>query len=151
MRRCTAFVGMYRHCDAAGQVALVAPALLLVLLGGFAALSVDMGSYVRIRQQVENAVDAAALAGAQGLPDNSTTAIDLARQYASRNGHNPDDASLPLDKRPGLSISFRCIVGDRNRDSSPDAGTYPPSAPRLTRACSGVKTVSASAPVISAW
>src|SRR5439155_7534751 len=113
------FVRPYR--GAKGQVALFAPVLLTAFIGGFAALAVDMGGYVRGRQQVENAVDAAALAGAQKLPDDGTTALDLARQYARDNGHDPNDSSVPPDKRPGLNISFRCIVGDRNHDGSPDA------------------------------
>jgi hypothetical protein len=100
--------------DAPGQVLLLVAASLVALIG-FAALSVDIGTYVRARQQVENAVDAAALAGAQVLPDNGTEAENLARQYAVRNGLDPADANVEL------TISFRCIVGDHDGDGEPDA------------------------------
>ena len=63
------FVRPYR--GAKGQVALFAPVLLTAFIGGFAALAVDMGGYVRGRQQVENAVDAAALAGAGNADDDA--------------------------------------------------------------------------------
>ncbi len=63
----------------------------LVALLGATALSVDVGYLYVVRAQLQNAVDAAALAGAQGLlaqPGNYTAdgaAVRLAIEYAARN------------------------------------------------------------------
>ncbi len=79
----------------------------VVMLLGAVGLAVDLGYVFTFRNQIQNAVDAAALAGAQGLladPGNFSEngrAKQLAIEYAARNmvGHRP----LRLD--PG-EISF---------------------------------------------
>ena len=78
--------------------ALVLGALLMVILLGFTALSVDVGFYLRQRSTVQHAVDAAVLAGAQALPDDAVAAEQLARDYAEKNGLDPDT----------LDITFEC-------------------------------------------
>lgn len=78
--------------------ALVLGVLALVVLIGFTALSVDVGFFLRHRALVQQAADAAALAGSQALPDDPVAAEQIAREYAEKNGVDPDT----------LDISFRC-------------------------------------------
>src|SRR3990172_6628817 len=78
--------------------ALILGALALVVLFGFTALSVDVGFFLRHRAVVQQAVDAAALAGAQALPDDRVLAEQLARDFAQKNGVDPAT----------VQVSFRC-------------------------------------------
>lgn len=91
-----------------GQI-LVITALLLVVLLGMVALVVDVGRFQRERGQVQNVVDASALAAAAELPDDAALAQTLAGQYALAN-----DADITSN------ISFRCVVGDRDSNGLPD-------------------------------
>jgi Flp pilus assembly protein TadG len=66
--------------------AFVFVAFMLVFLVGMAAIVVDAGFWYREDRQLQTAVDAAALAGAQDLPEE-TTAESVARdEYAPQNG-----------------------------------------------------------------
>ena len=67
-----------------GQATVITVVFLVVLLG-MAALVLDVGSWYRAKRSTQSTADAAALAGAQSLPD-TTTAKTLAQQYASKNG-----------------------------------------------------------------
>jgi Flp pilus assembly protein TadG len=60
-------------------------ALSMVVLCGFCALGVDYGRAVLVRNQLQRACDAAALAGARYLPDNPEDAKDSAVAYAWMN------------------------------------------------------------------
>ncbi len=60
--------------------ALALFALFLFIFLGFTALSIDVGRYVWARTQMQAAVDAAALAGAQSMPNTSDT-LAKATQY----------------------------------------------------------------------
>jgi hypothetical protein len=67
-----------------GQViALVA--ICLVVLLGFAALAIDVGNAYFSQRKLQASADAAALAGAQGLP-NGDHAVALAQQYSGDSG-----------------------------------------------------------------
>jgi Flp pilus assembly protein TadG len=76
--------------------ALVFSVLLLASLLGAAALAIDAGSWFRTRRQDQTVVDAAALAGAQALPDDPSQAVTLALNYAKKNGVTlaPADVSI---------------------------------------------------------
>lgn len=63
----------------------------MVTLMGFAALVTDVGMLTLNKLRLSNAVDAAALAGAHELPYNTSLAKNVARDYAARNGFNPDE------------------------------------------------------------
>ena len=91
--------------------------LLLVVLLGFVAMVVDVGMFLHERQNVQNMVDAAALAGAQNLPDDSSGALAAAQQYAQLNESGGSPASV--------SVTFRCLVGDRDGNGQPDASDIP--------------------------
>ena len=60
----------------------------LIVLLGFAGLVIDGGSLYMTKSRLQNAADAAALAGAQSLPDGGTAA-NIAVTYAGRNGMIP--------------------------------------------------------------
>lgn len=66
---------------------LVIFALMIVGLMGSAALVTDLGTVYFQKTDMQNCADAAALAGAQDLPDNNT-AISKAVEFAGRNGLN---------------------------------------------------------------
>jgi hypothetical protein len=91
--------------------------LFLVVVIGFTSLALDIGIFLHERQRVQNAVDAAALAGAQELPDQGTNATSVAQQWAVSN-----DSDLTA---AGVDISFRCIIGDRDGNTLPDLTDIP--------------------------
>lgn len=117
-----------------GQI-LVLFTLMIVVILGFAALVIDLGMLRNQNQNLWNALDAGALAGAMNLPDSSTAANATALQYADTN--YPGD--LPNSR---LNVTFYCLIGDRNNDGQPDMsdipmtcnpGTVPASAWRCAR------------------
>lgn len=68
-----------------GQAAIIVALAMAVLLG-FAALSVDVGYFMWEKRALQNAADAAALAGALELPESPYWAEEAAQGYAYRNG-----------------------------------------------------------------
>ena len=71
--------------QSSGQ-AYVLTILFLVVLLGMAAAVLDVGSWYRAQRALQATVDAAALAGAQKLPDSTSQASALANDYAAKNG-----------------------------------------------------------------
>jgi hypothetical protein len=80
-----------------GQV-LVLFAFMIVILLLFVMMVVDVGFVALEKRNTQNALDAAALAGAQELPDDPVLAEQLALQYAEENGLDPDE----------LTVAFSC-------------------------------------------
>jgi secretion/DNA translocation related TadE-like protein len=76
---------MTRFRSEQGQSGILAVVFLTVLLG-MAALVVDVGSWYYAQRSAQSAADAAALAGAQALPQDTLLASDWASDYAGRNG-----------------------------------------------------------------
>lgn len=68
-----------------GQV-LAFTALSMTTLVAMAALVLDVGSWFRAKRQLQATADAAALAGAQALPDSPSNAQAQALTYANKNG-----------------------------------------------------------------
>jgi Flp pilus assembly protein TadG len=68
-----------------GQATVLTLIFLAVLLG-MAAMVLDVGSWYRADRGTQSTADAAALAGAQALPENPAQARTLALQYAAKNG-----------------------------------------------------------------
>jgi hypothetical protein len=58
----------------------------MVMCCGMAALVLDVGNWFRDKRRLQGTTDAAALAGAQMLPDDATGARNLALSYANQNG-----------------------------------------------------------------
>lgn len=90
-----------------GQV-LVMVALLLGVLLAFAALVIDVGYFYAEKRQLQTAVDAAALAGAQELPD-VTIAKSVAVDYAEKNKLN---APVVTPQYSGDPLKLK-VVGTR--------------------------------------
>ncbi|MGH3029244.1 MAG: pilus assembly protein TadG-related protein [Gaiellaceae bacterium] len=76
-----------------GQVAVLTVLFLVVLLGMCAAV-LDVGSWYRADRALQSTVDAAALAGAQALPDDPAFANSLALEYAEKNGGGGESVSI---------------------------------------------------------
>ena len=68
-----------------GQAAALTVLFLTVLLASAAAV-IDVGSWFREDRDTQRVADAAALAGAQALPESQGTARSLAIQYGGKNG-----------------------------------------------------------------
>jgi putative Flp pilus-assembly TadE/G-like protein len=76
---------MTRHERSCGQAYVLTIVFLVVLLG-MAAAVLDVGSWYRADRALQSTVDAAALAGAQALPEDPAEADALASEYAAKNG-----------------------------------------------------------------
>ncbi|HYX76791.1 MAG TPA: pilus assembly protein TadG-related protein [Gaiellaceae bacterium] len=66
--------------------AMVLTVVFLVVLLGMCAMVLDVGSWYRADRDTQSTADAAALAGAQALPEDPAKATQLAQQYADKNG-----------------------------------------------------------------
>jgi hypothetical protein len=73
--------------------AMIVYTFMFVAMLGMAAVAVDTGSVAVQRQKLQKAVDAAALAAAQYLPDTGA-ARNAAKRYAELNGFSPEDISV---------------------------------------------------------
>jgi Flp pilus assembly protein TadG len=73
---------------------LVLAALAMVVILGFAAMAIDVGLFLHERRELQNAADAAALAGVQELPSSSAEAEARAQEWAINNGVNLAEGEL---------------------------------------------------------
>jgi Flp pilus assembly protein TadG len=89
--------------------ALVLGVLLMAAMLGCAALVLDVGSWFRDKRQLQSTADAAALAGAQSLPQDPGGATTLAVQYANANGGGVTAANVTISSvlSPNDTISVR--------------------------------------------
>lgn len=101
----------------ADERAIVAPvtALSLVILLGFSSLVVDGGLLFHQRRVLQNAADAAALAGAHELPRNPSQARVIAEDYVLINGATLEEiASVEVttvfNPNDGLRVTLRRTV-----------------------------------------
>ncbi|MGH3001859.1 MAG: pilus assembly protein TadG-related protein [Gaiellaceae bacterium] len=79
--------------DEAGQVTVMA-ALFMIVVIGMTAFVVDVGSWFRAQRATQSTVDAAALAGAQALPQDPAKAAALAIAYGNDNGGGVAGANI---------------------------------------------------------
>jgi hypothetical protein len=86
-----------------GQATVLALVFLMVLLG-MAALVLDLGSWYRADRDTQSTADAAALAGAQALPGDTSQASSLASGYASKNGGGLDGVAISSSIAPDDTI-----------------------------------------------
>ncbi len=75
---------------------LIMVALCLTVLLGFVAIAVDYGYLAYQKRQLQNAADAAALAGAYELP-NKTFVHSEAREFAKKNAKELSDENISID------------------------------------------------------
>jgi len=76
--------------------ALVLTAVAMVMVCGMAALVLDVGNWFRDKRRLQGTADAAALAGAQALPDDPAGAKDQALNYANQNGGDVAGANIVI-------------------------------------------------------
>ncbi|MBY0547906.1 MAG: hypothetical protein K2W95_11460 [Candidatus Obscuribacterales bacterium] len=77
---------------------LIIPVILMALM--FGSMAMDVSHVVSVRQELQSAVDAAAMAGAQSLSTDSQSVERHAREVCRLNyadGTSVDDASTPMD------------------------------------------------------
>lgn len=79
-----------------GQV-MILFAIGLAVLMGFVAMAVDVGAATATKAKMQSAADAAALAGAQELPESPSQAVTYAQTYAAANGINLSDMSISIE------------------------------------------------------
>jgi hypothetical protein len=92
-----------RRHDEAGQVLPLLLCGVLVVMLGCAAFAIDVGRAYYAKRQLQASVDAAALAGAQNLPDPAS-AMALAGEYGP-SGKNPPGGVENVQ----VSMSTRCL------------------------------------------
>jgi hypothetical protein len=81
--------------DERGQ-AIVLMTLSLVVIMGMATLVLDVGSWYHTKRRLQGTADAAALAGAQLLPNDSSGAQSQALTYANKNGGDVAGANITV-------------------------------------------------------
>src|SRR4249920_788032 len=91
-----------RRSGERGQI-MILFVLVLIVIMAFAALVIDVGVLRNANQNLWNALDAGALAGAQELPADASNARTIALDFADRN--------YPGGLPPGVTVGFRCIIG----------------------------------------
>ena len=94
--------------------AVVLMVLALVVLLGMAALVLDVGAWFRDKRRLQGTADAAALAGAQMLPDDPSGAKNLALSYAGKNGGDVAGADVVISTTvlPNDTIAVKAARDD---------------------------------------
>jgi hypothetical protein len=89
--------------------AIVLMTLSLVVIMGMAALVLDVGNWFHTKRRLQGTADAAALAGAQDLPNDTTGAQTTALSYANKNGGDVASANIVVSSTvlPNDTISVR--------------------------------------------
>lgn len=83
-------------------------ALCMVAILGFCALAIDVGISMNEKSRLSNAVDAAALAGAQELIVNAGNAVEVVGQYLEKNGVDPQRADIVIfDSNTKISVTAK--------------------------------------------
>jgi uncharacterized membrane protein len=98
--------------------ALVIVAISMVVLLGFTALVIDVGRLYSEKSNLQNALDAAALAGAQGLKVSEAQAIANAKEVAQSNGFPITETNLTVTsdsirvtKNVTVPLTFARVIG----------------------------------------
>jgi hypothetical protein len=94
--------------------AVVLMTLSLVVILGMAALVLDVGNWFHTKRRLQGTADAAALAGAQLLPDDPSGAQTMALTYANKNGGDVAAANITVSSTviPNDTISVRARKTD---------------------------------------
>ena len=124
--------------------AIVLMTLSLVVIMGMGALVLDVGNWFHTKRRLQGTADAAALAGAQQLPDDPSGARAMALSYANQNGGDVAGANITVTSTvlPNDTISvkaqktdpgfFSGVLGiaSANIDASAKARVGPPAQAR---------------------
>ncbi|HZK18676.1 MAG TPA: Tad domain-containing protein [Clostridia bacterium] len=87
-----------------GSVVVIVCAAMVLLLGSMAVVT-DLGRMAVAKSKLSNAVDAAALAGVQELPNAGATATEKAFKYAEANGIPRDEITVNLEGDSLIRVS----------------------------------------------
>ena len=102
-----------------GQVAIIA-ALLIVAIIGMTALVVDMGSLYEDRRSLQGVADAAALAGAQELPESKSYASQAAVKNIEKNYQDVNgNLSVSIEVEPFMGVPDTMITVTVSNPDSP--------------------------------
>src|SRR6478752_7052473 len=93
------------RCES-GQV-FVFVAFMLVALVGMTSLVIDVGAWFHAQRKLQTAADAAALAGAQHLPTQQSTALSVALDYAQRNDSGIPAPTVTFPNAATINVSAR--------------------------------------------
>lgn len=102
-----------------GNISILVMVMMVVLLGS-AGAAIDVGRAIIERTELSNALDYAALAGAQELPVDTTKAVQVAEDYLRQNGINPaavdivvsqDGKSIALNGNSDVAYTFLKVLG----------------------------------------
>jgi len=77
----------------------------MVVILGMAAMAIDVGMFLQERRDLQNAADAAALAGAPDLPGSPANAVDHANSWAEQNG-------IGAGELEGVTVSTTYVTDD---------------------------------------
>lgn len=100
-----------KHIKSEKGTAIIIVALCMTMMLGFCALVIDFGAAAYEKARVSNAVDAAALAGAQELIFNKTDAANVAKNYLEANGIDSLDAEVLIyDSDTKISVTVNSEV-----------------------------------------
>lgn len=102
--------GSPSRLDRTRGVAAIWLVLMLGMFMGFAAMAVDLGNWYIVRTQVQNATDAAALAGAALLPDDPVNAVAEAERVAVQHGYDVADVDVTLAGGSQLEVHISTEV-----------------------------------------
>ncbi|MDQ6600273.1 pilus assembly protein [Bacillus salipaludis] len=121
------FLSLLKLRDESGA-ALVIVAISMVALLGLTALVIDGGRLYLEKSKLQKAVDAAVLAGAQGLTTNQARAIENAEDVSQKNGYPliKDNLTLTNDsikavKQINVPLTFARVLGINTADVSATA------------------------------
>jgi hypothetical protein len=106
--------------DERGAIAVLA-ALTIVILFAAVAFVIDISRLYHERQVLQNAVDFGSLAGAQDLPVQGAAQANI----SSANALKVATANAPQVTASNLTITYQCVVGDRNGDGIADPEDIP--------------------------
>jgi hypothetical protein len=120
--------------DERGQ-SLVIVVLFLVVLLGFAALVIDVGHAYLAQRRLQASVDAAALAGADGLPSVSQAGSYAAAYGAA--GHNVPDGIDNVQ----MTVSMRCLSSAPGCTPSTDESCTGPCNAVIVKETASIPTV----------
>lgn len=95
-----------------GQM-LILVGFVLFLMLGLAAMTVDLGTYMADRRDLQNDADAMALAGARDLPDEAA-AVSSANEWALKNGIVSGDGDLSNGEIESIEVYQQSLPDEPN-------------------------------------
>jgi hypothetical protein len=95
---------MKRSSSDRGQAAVITVIFLATPLGAVA-MVLDVGSWFRAQRSTQSTADAAALAGAQALPESPGTANALAAEYLGKNGGGSSQVTFASTRLPNDTVT----------------------------------------------